>query len=263
MKMKIIVKIKLLFLCLGVLPNLCAQVTIGVADPPVKGALLQLKDILTATAGGKNSEKGLLMPRVSLVSDTLLSPMFPDATTAEKEEHAGLLVYNLTENGSLKEGISLWTGQEWSYLKSEEITTGTDVKKTLYTDYFANDNISVGHRSLSFRLGKKGTEFYAFPEFKPLYTPKTSPDTTYYYQVAQYGDDNDNEGYGYEVNSKTFNSSSSGFIRFIGQPISFHERHEVWILNSITNDIYNVLFFTIGEENTRDKKIYAVLSELF
>jgi hypothetical protein len=260
--MKSITKTTLLFLCLAILPHLYAQVTIGVADPPANGALLQLKDILTETAGGKNSEKGLLMPRVSLVSDTLLSPMFPHATAAEKEEHTGLIVYNLTENGSLKEGIMLWSGQEWNYIKSKEITTGTDIKKILYTAYYADSTKTVNHRSLSLRLQRKGIEHASYPQFKPSYTPKASPDTTYYYQVARYGDDNDNEGYGYEVNSRTFNPTDYNYVTFLWQ-ISFHEHHELWILNSITNDIYNVLFFTIGEENTVNKKIYAILSELF
>jgi hypothetical protein len=112
-------KITGMLFCLGILSGLSAQVTIGIAEDPAEGALLQLKDIVKAAKGGENAKKGLLMPRVGLVDYMNLDPMFPTATPEQKKEHAGLIVYNLTENDNLQEGIMVWNGEMWNLIKNK------------------------------------------------------------------------------------------------------------------------------------------------
>lgn len=79
-----------------------AQITIGSSIKPKPGALLDLKQDENQ---GKNSSKGLLLPRVSLTSINQLYPMFKDdleynnpATgkkVIEDQLHISLIVYNI------------------------------------------------------------------------------------------------------------------------------------------------------------------------
>ena len=102
-----------------------AQVTIGTEKPSEQAALLDLKsqeptsDNMTSTTGG------LLLPRVELVDVQTLEPFVPttdaawiDATSKEtlSKEHAGLEVYNLTDNTTFKPGSYVWNGKQWESL---------------------------------------------------------------------------------------------------------------------------------------------------
>lgn len=97
-----------------------AQVTIGENEPPVNGALLQLKN-KTNSNNITNADKGLQLPRVSLLSRTLegtydnLSKTISNATgTWDKNQHEGLMVYNISESGKdICPGIYVWNGDEW------------------------------------------------------------------------------------------------------------------------------------------------------
>lgn len=102
--------------------TLSGQVTIGSNEPPIPGALLDLKNAA--------SNKGMGMPRVALTKAKKLYPMFWDsnanaespAYTADEyninQEHTGLLVYNVTKNlaQNLDEGMYVWDGIQWTPL---------------------------------------------------------------------------------------------------------------------------------------------------
>ena len=74
--MKKSIKIKLLALSLSFSAVFYAtsQVTIGMIDQPLDGTLLDLKESNTSN-GGANSQKGLMLPRVSLTDVNSLSPI--------------------------------------------------------------------------------------------------------------------------------------------------------------------------------------------
>lgn len=73
--------------------TLNAQVTIGLNKAPNPGALLELTESLNGI-----STKGLLMPRVRL--NEIAQP------TPQTEHVRGMIVYNLTENGNVRENNS-------------------------------------------------------------------------------------------------------------------------------------------------------------
>lgn len=99
-----------------------AQVTIGSGIAPERGALLDLKNERSASALArdfpslKNSEKGLLIPRVMLVANDNLSPLYadPDATDDEILLATGMIVYNVNPNADgLEVGLYIWDGEKW------------------------------------------------------------------------------------------------------------------------------------------------------
>ncbi|MDR3338750.1 MAG: hypothetical protein LBT25_01425 [Candidatus Symbiothrix sp.] len=115
--------------------NMKAQVTIGLANSiPMKGALLELKtkDAPVTISGVIDPNNatvdefggGLGLPRVILEDRETLQPFVlttdPDWVNASaskiKEHHAGLTVYNLTDNAAKKlhQGIYIWDGSKWS-----------------------------------------------------------------------------------------------------------------------------------------------------
>lgn len=99
--------------------SVSSQVVIGADEAPEDGALLQLKDIVSAGAGAVNAEKGgLLLPRVQLEAIDLLKPFIASPTDDQKLNHRGLLVYNMTvlEDGTLSRGIYQWDGAKWQRL---------------------------------------------------------------------------------------------------------------------------------------------------
>ncbi|MDR1563091.1 MAG: hypothetical protein LBS54_08460 [Dysgonamonadaceae bacterium] len=101
--------------------SIMAQVTVGSTEKAVEGALLQVKTVDDdVSAGGYNAEKGIALPRVALVSDTLLSPMYEtDAAKSLiheiKSGHKSLTVFNVTtdEDNNLSEGIYYWDSVKW------------------------------------------------------------------------------------------------------------------------------------------------------
>lgn len=113
--------------------NIFGQVTIGCNEVPANGALLDLKeyDDAIAEGGGRDAQKGLLLPRVELVSITNLFPMYvqgsPDYTGENKiitdRDHTGLLVYNTNKNLPDGDGTGLytWDGEKWLPLLSKSI----------------------------------------------------------------------------------------------------------------------------------------------
>ncbi|NDV79596.1 hypothetical protein [Dysgonomonas sp. 511] len=102
-----------------------AQVTIGSGARPLSGALLQLKE---NESEGSNAYRGLLLPRVRLVSratsevyiagagDNSSQEMF---STGSGEAHNGFTVFNITENPAknLCGGVYTWTKGSWLRLQ--------------------------------------------------------------------------------------------------------------------------------------------------
>ncbi|NDV69409.1 hypothetical protein [Dysgonomonas sp. 25] len=104
--------------------NSFAQVTIGSGNAPNAGALLDLKQHPDGS-----SNKGMVLPKVSLTDTDNLFPMFETSPgsglananytgtlkDAEDARHAGLMVYNINDTGvDFCKGIYLWSGTEWA-----------------------------------------------------------------------------------------------------------------------------------------------------
>jgi hypothetical protein len=123
---------KLLLVVLLIAPlGANAQVTIGLNEESVAGALLQLKNIAEITDSTANATLGLALPRVTLSKRNELYPMFlndpdnPDSGPNDNyathkaildKSHTGLIVYNLTEDDDeeLNMGLFQWDGEKWT-----------------------------------------------------------------------------------------------------------------------------------------------------
>lgn len=93
--------------------KMLAQITIGSAQKPNTGALLDLKENADGT-----SEKGLGLPRVSLKGNKILT--IANGGTANTD-HIGALVYNVnsietSEAERLCPGVHVWDGEKWQSL---------------------------------------------------------------------------------------------------------------------------------------------------
>lgn len=110
------------------------QVTIGMDEKPMNGALLQLKTEKDQDSrGGFNAIKGLALPRVSMTTTTpaanQLAQSIGSAGAWDKDLHVGMLVYNVNEcviGG--QRGLYVWSGSEWQSLfrGSSDILTFQD-----------------------------------------------------------------------------------------------------------------------------------------
>lgn len=135
-------KVILIALCIVTTVSTYSQVTIGSGNPPHKDAILDLKE-----NDDNSSEKGLLLPRVSLKATNMPSPL--------SEHVAGMTVYNTAvspagtspenyvsqgfyyNNGTKWERLFLGT-TNWFYMPSVAIDTSTpanDVVMDLYNLY--------------------------------------------------------------------------------------------------------------------------------
>jgi len=134
MKRTIFMKTAIICLLLGNVALSNAQVTIGSAEVPKAGALLQLKELTGITDDGANAHRGLALPRVTLSDRNNLFPMFlndpndpesgPNAAYAANKEmldrtHVGLIVFNIVEDKyeDLCPGLNIWNGEEWNCLQ--------------------------------------------------------------------------------------------------------------------------------------------------
>ena len=136
-RIKIFKSILLVLLVFFATKPINSQVTIGTLEPPLKGALLDLKQQVETT-GAENSEHGLMHPRVALVGINSLVPMLTtseDAATI-KSQYTGLTVYNVTVDNNFQKGLYVWDGAKWVRM------WGGIVADNGLT--FANDNIVLG-----------------------------------------------------------------------------------------------------------------------
>jgi len=141
-------KYLIFFISFLLIQGLQAQVTIGTADAPVPGALLQLKTT-GDTSAKANADKGLGMPRVFLSDIDKLSPMYSYAdadntpSANDVNEHIGLVVYNtnicLQAKGE-DAGIYVWNGNEWKPLGKKGIASSVE----MFTDPRDGETYLIG-----------------------------------------------------------------------------------------------------------------------
>ncbi len=120
MKIENILKLAIILLTPLWFSSMNSQVTIGMDEIPESGALLQIKEIQTSGSEA-NSSKGILLPRVNLVSRTSLVPTLKASEENEQEKlkHTGLVVFNVnivpnTDPAlTLEEGVYIWDGAKW------------------------------------------------------------------------------------------------------------------------------------------------------
>jgi hypothetical protein len=95
--------------------NAKGQVTIGSDLEPLSGVLLDIKSTNGTTAGDATTTVGgLKLPRVSLNSETELTPFLSSSTSGEKKDRAGLMVYNVSSTAPFKPGVYVWDGAKWN-----------------------------------------------------------------------------------------------------------------------------------------------------
>lgn len=148
----------LIFLCFSN-QYIYAQITFGANTPPVKGALLQLKDNDNIA---ENSTKGMMLPRVKLEHPNSLQDIDPDnLDRPDPDMHVGLTVYSDFANpwelvGTLHPlihgryvrtcpGVYVWNKTDWKSVMSERkrpVETGstlTDTDGNVYTIHTFGD----------------------------------------------------------------------------------------------------------------------------
>ena len=145
---------------------LSSQVTIGMGEKPVNGALLQLKTITdAASAGEENASQGLGVPRVALVNKDQLQPMYSETdaenlTEQQKLAHKGLVVYNVKEVEGINPGLNIWDGEQWiavSETQSKAEVTFDCSKVRLYGRYFRRSPLTAdNYLIMPIQVTKKG-----------------------------------------------------------------------------------------------------------
>ncbi|GAB6012537.1 hypothetical protein [Viscerimonas tarda] len=146
METRIQAKTCLTAFCLAlIVSNIQAQVTIGMETSPARAALLELKTQEAANPPDANNDAnvtstrgGLLLPRVKLMNPATLEPFISvsdtdwvdSIRTRIKELHAGLTVYNLTDDAAFKSGFYTWNGRRWIRAGSFSLATGNGLWQT-------------------------------------------------------------------------------------------------------------------------------------
>jgi uncharacterized protein (TIGR02145 family) len=150
-------------------PRLSAQVTVGSDIAPNKATLLDLKmqqlsasvTAVTDEANVTSTSGGLLLPRVKLINISTLQPFIatddPDYTAEFKLRHAGLLVYNITSNGTLEPGIYIWTGIQWATYTTTVSPSSITEQPKPFTFYEKGSETPV---ALKFKVAGSGTWSY-------------------------------------------------------------------------------------------------------
>ena len=144
MRKKAKIELLTLILCVGISFTAHSQVTIGTQTPPLKGALLELKQS-DDTSGSENSNGGLILPRVSLNAINTLAPMLTGSDLSDaslKPSYTGLMVYNVNEASSFEKGLYIWDGTQWNRINTSLIDS-IAAKNGLYFST-AGDTIKLG-----------------------------------------------------------------------------------------------------------------------
>lgn len=175
-----------------------AQVTIGMGEPPVKGALLEIKSrdalnpsSVTDPANVTSASGGLGLPRVQLVNPATLEPFIqtadpewnPANQALTKLTHAGLMVYNLTVSTPFQQGVYVWDGSKWAqtgtpaprwfYLPSFNLPLGSQVGDTLSFNLYSEYVRQFTHNTLdnpTFVSSNSALSTIPAPEDGSLYT---------------------------------------------------------------------------------------------
>lgn len=108
MKPKILTQAIFILALLTATTGLYGQVTIGSTQPPVAGAILDLKEVGATT-------KGLAMPRVILTDKNKLYPMLANGyASTEEAKHVGLTVFHTDRCTMDGKGLYVWSGTVWN-----------------------------------------------------------------------------------------------------------------------------------------------------
>ncbi|NDW18744.1 hypothetical protein D0T53_07430 [Dysgonomonas sp. 216] len=149
-----------------------AQVTIGSGIEPTKAALLELKTQQTAgavpsvidDANITSTTGGLLLPRVKLVNVNTMQPFIADDnadwvanTNSIKEKLAGLMVYNLTNDGTFYPGVYTWDGATWMTSEANPAVSSITGQPKAFTFYESGEGTAD---ALEFIVNGPGTWTY-------------------------------------------------------------------------------------------------------
>lgn len=158
--------------------SLRSQVTIGSRIEPRRATLLDLKTrqsaegAISSVSDDENvtsglGDGGLLLPRVKLISISTLEPFIPiddpdfTANTDNlKERLAGLMVYNITNNGvgsTLYPAVYTWNGAMWVTSQANEAASSITRQPKKFTFYELGTETPV---PLSFIVDGLGTWTY-------------------------------------------------------------------------------------------------------
>ncbi|MDR2389193.1 MAG: hypothetical protein LBD89_05335 [Tannerellaceae bacterium] len=171
--------------------NAKGQVTVGSDIAPLSGVLLDIKSKAgTAGSGDATTDVnggGLGLPRVTLTDISSLAPFLPSASSAEKKDRTGLMVYNISTTSPFKPGVYVWDGTKWNvagggvkwfYMPSCNIPITTTGAKTfnLYTEYvkqFKKDGNTLwksSNSSLAYVPSPESDRLYAATELDYVIT---------------------------------------------------------------------------------------------
>jgi hypothetical protein len=90
----------------------------------------------------------MLLPRVSLTGINSLSPLVPSATALDKEEHIGLMVYNLNETAPFLKGVYIWNGTTWEIYRQLSNITSSELSATNGLRKTGSDFVGLGGTGL-------------------------------------------------------------------------------------------------------------------
>lgn len=110
--------------------RLYSQVTIGSAESPRKGVLLDLKQD-NKSGNLANSSLAFGLPCVELgnsITDLVID------NASKKNNYVGAVVYNITKNNVFDIGVYVWNGTEWGEYASSKIIGANDQVLTLLED---------------------------------------------------------------------------------------------------------------------------------
>ena len=129
MRLRLVIRLSIIMVLIMGTEKTIAQVTIGSDIPPENAALLDLKTINAANAGGATTDAkggGLLLPRVELVNANELAPFINKAEYSAdeyeklKKRHTGLVVYNIATTPGFVPGTYIWNGSNWNMIRRSD-----------------------------------------------------------------------------------------------------------------------------------------------
>ncbi|MDR0507023.1 MAG: hypothetical protein LBH32_09450 [Dysgonamonadaceae bacterium] len=181
------------------------QATIGMTNAPQAAALLDLKSqestgtplsSVTENNNVTSTLGGLLLPRVKLVSLTTLEPFITvgDLDQETRFRHAGLTVYNLTDDASFDLGSYAWNGSSWE--KSITSTTTAMSGEVIWLPSFnlkwtgvgVQEEVKLFDKYKDAYIPESGTTSYHSSTGTPVIVPDHGTDTAadFYYVVTYY-----------------------------------------------------------------------------
>jgi len=225
-----------------------AQVTIGTLLPPLKGAILDLKES-DAPDGSQNSTSGLMMARVYLNDINSLSPILTgsDATNPSLiPQYTGLIVYNVNPTSPLAKGLYSWNGTQWvplnntaqgSAMADNGLSLSTDTIQ-LGSDLIKNTTIDLQNNNLSFNTadqGKVGVSVSQPQAFLDISSNQKGVDPLILNNMAQTSDPNNVDGVGAAYNQLQI--SDSGVVRKMATTSVNPNSAYIYNLNALSTNV--------------------------